>query len=68
MLKIPVIENYLRIKLKLKFELSIQDHGKMKVVLFFARFVVFAFYLVVIFQFHEYQVHVLKFLNNMYEK
>ena len=68
MLKIPVIENYLRIKLKLKFELSIQDHGKMKAVLFFARFVIFAFYLVVIFQFHEYQVHVLIFLNNMYEK
>ena len=44
MLKIPVMGNYFKIKLKLKFEVSIQDHGKMKAVLFFARFVIFAFY------------------------
>ena len=40
-------------------------YAKMMVLLFFAKFVIGAFYLAAIFQFHEYQVLVFKFLNNL---
>ena len=66
MLKIPIMKSYPKIKLNLKVEsfyANSQQYGNSCI--FFAKFLVSAFYLAVIFQLREYQVLVFICLSNI---
>ena len=54
MIKIPNMENYPKIRLNLKALSFNINSWKMTTLLFFAKFVISAFYLAIVFEFNEY--------------